>query len=112
MAGSGSNGATEPSERTSLLSKDTIKPIEPSLSDSINPDGNSDGNGYGGVGDASKSGGSGGSIVEDEENGEVEEAVFEGNAEMAKKMYLLFPAVAIGVSSSFVLVENRERQMF
>jgi hypothetical protein len=101
MAGSGSNGTTEPSESTTLLGKDAIKPIDPSLSE----DGNANGNGYGGIGDSSKSGGS---IVDEEvdaEHGEVEQAdnpLFEGNAEMAKKMHLLFPAVAIGVSSSFI----------
>lgn len=111
MAGSPSNGTTEPSERTSLLSKDAIKPIEPSLSEG----GNANGNGYGGIGDSSKSGGS---IVDEEvdaENGEVEQTenpMFEGNSEMARKMHLLFPAVAIGVSSSLILIERRERQMF
>jgi hypothetical protein len=111
MAGSGSNGATEPSERTTLLSKDAIKPIDSSLSDSINPEGNANGNGYGGTGDAPKSGVA--DSIMDEENGEVGEAVnplFEGNDFMAKKMHLLFPAVAIGVSISFIWLGTVERQ--
>jgi len=105
MAGSGSNGATDPSERTTLLSKDAIKPIDSSLSDSINPNDTANRNGYGGTGDAPKSGVTDGSV--DEENGEVEEAV-----NPLKKMHLLFPAVAIGVSFSFILVEKRDRLRF
>lgn len=111
MAGSGSNGITEPpSERTSLLSKDAINPSEPSL----RQDGNANGNGHGGVGDSSKGGGNDDSVI-DEENGEIEGAanpLFEGNAEMAKKMHLLFPAVAIGVSSSLILVEKHDGRRF
>jgi hypothetical protein len=106
MTGSGSNGVTEPSERTTLLSKDAIKPIDSSLSDSIIRDENANRNGYGRTGIAPKSGVTG--SIMDEENGEVEEAnpLFEGDAEMTKKMHLLFPAVAIGVSFSFLLVGN------
>jgi hypothetical protein len=112
MAGSPSNSTTEPSERTTLLSKDTINPTDSPLSDSINPDENANGNGYGGVRGSSKSGGSGGGSIVDQERGEIEEAtLFEGNAEMAKKMHLLFPAVAIGVSSSFIFVENHGRRL-
>jgi hypothetical protein len=107
MAGSPSTGITEPSERTRLLSKDTINPIDSSLSDSINPDGSANGNGYGVVGDSSKSGGSGGGSIVDQERGEIEEAA--NPWEMAKKMHLLFPAVAIGVSSPFILAERRQR---
>ena len=99
MAGSPANGTTEPSERTTLLSKDTINPIDSSLSDSINPDGSANGNGHGGVGDSSKSGRNGGGSIVDQERGEIEEAI---NPLFAKKMHLLFPAVAIGVSSSFI----------
>lgn len=102
-----SNGASEPDERTALLNGDTSKPPD----DAINPAG------YGTAdGDASKSGADDGGDVDDggdgggdvgdggdadEEAGEVteENPLFEGNEEMRKKLYILCPAVAIGVSS-------------
>ena len=88
-----SNGNPEPDERTSLLSKDIPKPIEPSLSDTITPETSVNGNGSISKGDD-----------RDEEEGEVEEAdnpLFEGNDKVAQKMYLLFPAVSIGVRNLF-----------
>jgi hypothetical protein len=88
-----SNGPSdEAHERTALLSGN--KPNHPSLSDTIKPseNGNVDGN-------ASKSGVEDGGDV-DEEVGDAREEnpLFEGNEEMRKKLYILFPAVAIGVS--------------
>lgn len=88
-----SNGTTEPNERTSLLSKDDLKqPIDPSLSISANGEGHSNGSGpY--VDEGS-----------DEEAGSVEEQenpLYEGQPEMVQRMYLLFPAVSIGVSLQF-----------
>ncbi len=95
----------EAHERTALLSGNNPKPNHPSLSDTIKPsrNGNVDGN-------ASKSGVEDGGDV-DEEVGEAvgeevgdareENPLFEGNEEMRKKMYILCPAVALGVSFSY-----------
>lgn len=90
-----SNGPSdEAHERTALLSGNNHKPNYPSLSDTIKPSGNGnvDGN-------ASESGVEDGGDV-DEEVGDAREEnpLFEGNEEMRKKMYILCPAVAIGVS--------------
>ena len=94
-----SNGPSdEAHERTALLSGN--KPSHPSLSDTIKPSGNGNVNGT-----ASKSGVEDGGDV-DEEAGDAtvdgdareENPLFEGNEEMRKKMYILCPAVAIGVS--------------
>ncbi len=88
---SASNGTTEPTERTALLSKDKKDVVDPSLAISANGEGNSNGNG---------------SYVDeysDEEARSLEEQenpLFEGQPEMAQRMYLLFPAVSIGVSIS------------
>lgn len=82
----------EAHERTALLGGN--KPNHPSLSDTIKPSGNGnvDGN-------ASKSGVEDGGDVEEEVGDAREEnPLFEGNEEMRKKMYILCPAVAIGVS--------------
>jgi hypothetical protein len=90
-----SNSNPEPNERTSLLSKDSPKPIEPSLSDAITPETSVNGNGSASKGDG-----------RDEEVGEVEEGenpLFEGNDKVAQKMYLLFPAVSIGVRTRFLI---------
>lgn len=84
-----SNGNAEPNERTSLLSKDIPKPIEPSLGDSITPETSVNGNGSTLKNDD-----------RDEEEGQVDEGenpMFEGNPKVATKMHLLFPAVSIGV---------------
>lgn len=87
-----SNNASEPTERTSLLSKDIPKQIGPSLSDTITAS-DSNVNGYGSVFK------SGDEDAVDEETGEVEEQVnplYEGRPDV--NMGLLFPAVALGVS--------------
>lgn len=87
----------DPTERTSLLSKNSNgnrKPIDVSSSDEITADGSQSSDGHesifkGGDGD-----------VVDEETGEVEEddnPLFEGNPDI--NMKLLFPAVALGVST-------------
>jgi len=80
-----SNGNPEPDERTSLLSKDVPETIEPSLGDAITP----------GM-DVNSSSSCSKGDDRDEERGEVEDGV-EGNHKVAQKMYLLFPAVSIGV---------------
>jgi len=79
-----SNGNSEPDERTLLLSKD---------SDAITPGTNVNGNSSISKGDD-----------RDEEEGRVEEGenpLSERNDKAAQKMYLLFPAVSIGVSTRF-----------
>ena len=84
-----SNDASEPDERTALLNGGTSKPP----GDAINPIRNGTGDG-----DVSKSGVDDGGYA-DEEAGEVteENPLFEGDEEMRKKLYILCPAVAIGV---------------
>jgi hypothetical protein len=86
-----SNDASEPDERTRLLNKDIPKPIDEATSQAV--DGSVDGG-------ASKSRVDNEGVV-DEEAGEVaaDNPLFEGNEEMRKKLYILFPAVAVGVSS-------------
>ena len=86
------NGNAGPNERTSLLRKDIPKSIEPSFGDAITPE-----TFVTGTGPISKGDG------RDEEEGEVEGAnpLFEGNDKAAQKMYLLFPAVSIGVRTLF-----------
>ncbi|TVY15661.1 Vacuolar membrane amino acid uptake transporter fnx2 [Lachnellula arida] len=86
-----SNGSPEPDERTLLLSKDVSEPIDPSYGDDVasEMDVNGNGNGSASKGDD-----------RDEERGEVDE--FEeggdGNDKVAQNnMYLLFPAVSIGI---------------
>ena len=95
-----SNGPSdEAHERTALLSGN--KPNHPSLSDTIKPSGN--GNVDVNVdGNASKSGVEDGGDV-DEEVGDAREEnpLFEGNEEMRKKLFILCPAVAIGVGFSY-----------
>ncbi|TVY27763.1 Vacuolar membrane amino acid uptake transporter [Lachnellula hyalina] len=80
-----SNGNPEPDERTSLLSKDVPETIEPSLGDAITP----------GM-DVNSSSSCSKGDDRDEERGEVEDGG-EGNHKVAQKMYLLFPAVSIGI---------------
>ncbi|TVY78521.1 Vacuolar membrane amino acid uptake transporter fnx2 [Lachnellula suecica] len=87
------NGISEPDERTSLLSKG-IPITEPSASDTITSESIVNGNGNGN-GPHLKANGW------DEEEGEVgeeaENPLFEGNAKVAQKMNVLFPAVCIGI---------------
>jgi hypothetical protein len=81
---------TAPTETTSLIPKNGILPVEPSLNESIPS--RTHGNGAG----TSPSTG-----TTDEENGaaaQPENPLFEGQPEVVQKMYLLFPAVALGVS--------------
>jgi hypothetical protein len=76
---SSSNSTSDPTERTSLLNKD-VKKLNGSSNDG--PDGNDEAtNGTGTVEDATE-----------------ETLLFEGNEEMLRKMYILFPAASIGVS--------------
>lgn len=92
------NDTSGPTETTSLLPKNGIAPIEPSLNESILS--RTNGN------DASTSPFTG---ATDEENGAVaqpENPLFEGQPEMAQKMYLLFPAVALGVSLAGIKYEE------
>lgn len=81
------NGAAEPTETSSLLSKST-----PKLVDVPGPEANGLVVGKGSVGRDVEAGDSG--DAENEENS----PLFQGNPEMARRMHLLFPAVAIGVS--------------
>jgi hypothetical protein len=83
-----SNGTTVPTERTSLLDKD-IKGSTVNISNRADDNAGSETS-------ADEEAGS----IEDAEN---ENPLFEGNAEMRRKMYLLFPAVSIGVSFSYIL---------
>jgi hypothetical protein len=83
-------------ERTALLKGSASQPNDPSLSDAIKAAGNENVEA-----EASKSGVDDGGDL-DEEAGEVtdDNSLFEGNDEMRKKLYILSPAVAIGVSLS------------
>jgi hypothetical protein len=91
----------EPTETTSLLQNNVPVPVIASLTgpNTSKLNGN-------GVDSPQPPGGS------DEENGEVEQPdnpLFEGQPDVAQKMYLLFPAVALGVSVPFqCLVEMGE----
>lgn len=80
-----SDDALGPSERTSLLDKDSKKPT------ALSTDGENRTNGN--------------AVLEDEETGSVQDGenespLLEGNDEMRRKMWLLFPAVSLGVSCS------------
>ena len=96
-----SNGSSGPNERTALLNGSAPNSLDPSLGTAIKPtvNGNADG-------DGSKRGNDE-SDEADEEAGDVveENPLFEGNAEMRKKLYLLCPAVGIGVRllDSFII---------
>jgi hypothetical protein len=87
------NGRSEPDERTALLKGSTSSTIDPSTADTGKPivNGNSDGDGLKSRIDDREQG--------DEEAGAVmeENPLYEGNQEMRKKLYILCPAVAIGV---------------
>jgi hypothetical protein len=93
-----SNATSEPNERTALLNENTPQPNDPPLSNTIKPAGNGNTEG-----EVSKSGVDNGGNV-DEEAVEVTEdnPLFEGNKEMRKKLYILCPAVAIGVSFQLI----------
>ncbi len=90
-----SNGTSdEPDERTALLNGNTSKPDDSATSDTIKAIGN-----WNADGEASKSGVDDGDDDADEACEVTEEnPLFEGNLEMRKKLYILCPAVAIGVS--------------
>jgi hypothetical protein len=93
-----SNATSEPNERTALLNENTPQPNDPPLSNAIKPAGNGNTEG-----EVPKSGVDNGGNV-DEEAVEVTEdnPLFEGNEEMRKKLYILCPAVAIGVSFQLI----------
>jgi hypothetical protein len=110
MASNGNtNGSSLAHERSALLNSSDDE--GPKLIDNeVNI-----GNGYGtinGDGKGSKARLDGGAEAEDEEIGEVEDGngegesnpLFEGNKEVKQRMRLLFPAVALGVSSPLSFV--------
>ena len=83
-----SDDSRDPTETSPLLSKDAVKPIEPTR---VKPNGLVDSNdtpGVPGDGDGDEEAGAG----EAEEN-----PLFEGNAEMIKRLPVLMPALAIGI---------------
>jgi len=82
-----SNGTAVPTERSSLLNKD-IKGSAVNISNRAVDNAGSEAS-------ADEEAGS----IEDAEN---ENPLFEGNAEMRRNMYLLFPAVSVGVSFSYI----------
>jgi len=85
------NSTSKPDEETALLNRGDSNAIDSSLGDAIKPTGDGSGNSDGserGIDD----------VVEEEAgNASEENPLFEGNAEMRKKLYLLCPAVGIGV---------------
>ena len=88
-----SNGTSEPDERTALLNGSVSNSVDSSHGDAIKPSVNRSADEDGskrGISDCDEA---------DEEAGDAaeENPLFEGNAEMRKKLHLLFPAVVLGV---------------
>jgi hypothetical protein len=92
--------ASSPDERTPLLHGDTPNLCESLLGDAIKPVGSGDIQD-----DDSKSRAEDGGNV-DEETGDVavENALYDGNEEMRRKLYILCPAVGIGVAFPLLLL--------